>query len=115
MLNIIGINRRIQLKDSIAYQNALTKYGTSHISSGKLTGKTDTDYFYFLCPNCDDGGKNVMRILDYYLVSENEFPYKDLKPKGKTDFILAFELFCHKCKLHNIVKITSAGRQGGIL
>ncbi len=54
-----------------------------------------------------------MRILDRYLIAEEPFRYPELRPKGKRDFIIAFELYCPECKLHNLVKVSSGGRQGG--
>ncbi len=35
--------------DTEEYNKKLSQYGTEEISEGRLTGTTDTDYFYFLC------------------------------------------------------------------
>ena len=101
------------MKGDEDYTKKIAQYGTTEISEGSLTGTTDTDYFYFLCPNCEGGGSHIMRILDYYKVDEQPFKYVELRPKGQCDFIMAFELYCPKCKLRNLVKIMSGGRQGG--
>lgn len=37
------------------------------------------------------------------------------RPKAKKDFTVAFELYCPKCKLHDFVKISNTGWQGGEL
>ena len=87
-------------------------HGSMKIEHGKLTGTTDTDYFYFFCPECGD--THMLQILDYTVVRDGPVEYaKDDRPKAKRDFLLAFELFCHKCKLHDFVKLCNTGWQGG--
>jgi hypothetical protein len=96
------------------YNRMIQKYGADEISGGKLTGTTDTDYFYFLCPKCDGGGSQIMRILSYgQQPDKNDFEYPDLEPAAKISFNFSFELYCPKCKLRNVVKVANNGRQGG--
>lgn len=88
-------------------------HGSSAITNGKLQGSTDTDYFYFFCPNCD--GKQIMRLLDYEIRQEQlENPYNGkLKSKAVRGFTVAFKLHCEKCKLTDFVKVSNLGWQGG--
>ena len=58
-----------------------------------------------------------MRIMDYK-VQESEAGgsrYPEVKPKQKQDFVLAFKLYCPKCKLKDTVKISNTGWQEGEL
>ncbi len=89
-------------------------HGTPAVEDGKLTGKTDTDYFYFFCPKCED--TQIMQILDFRFLKKESAKYKDkYRKKLKREFIIAFELYCHKCKLHDCVKVSNIGWQGGKL
>jgi hypothetical protein len=36
------------------FNNGEPFHGSENIENGKLTGTTDTDYFYFFCPKCGD-------------------------------------------------------------
>lgn len=88
-------------------------HGSDAVQSGKLKGTTDTDYFYFLCPVCEN--QQVMRILEYTVhevLKEN--PYnKSFEKKATEGFTLAFHIYCEKCKLEDFVKISNFGLQGG--
>ncbi len=95
------------------YNKIVNKFSTSDVENGKLTGTTDTDYFYFLCPKCDNGGSHIMRILNFGQLKEREFRYKELKLKSNTFMQFCFELYCPNCKLHTVVKLSNEGRQGG--
>ena len=96
------------------FNNGEPFHGSENISNGKLTGKTDTDYFYFICPKC--GNTHVLQILDFDIVKEEPVEYaKDYRSKVKKDFIIAFELYCPKCELHDFVKVSNIGWQGGKL
>lgn len=89
-------------------------HGSNKISNGKLTGMTDTDYFYFFCPRCAD--THILQILDYTFIKDGSVEYaKEDRPKTNRDFIIAFELYCPKCKLHDFVKLSNIGGQGGKL
>jgi len=73
-------------------------HGSKKIMNGKLTGKTDTDYFYFKCPTCGE----IMQIKDV------------LTNKHKSGAIkVHFKLFCRECRLTDFVKISNQGWQGG--
>ena len=97
----------------MAFNNGKPYHG-NHVSKGRLKGTTDTDYFYFFCPQCD--GRQIMRVLDYG-VHGDEKPggtdYPDERPKQARDFTLAFKLYCPRCALTDFVKIGNTGWQGG--
>lgn len=96
------------------FNNGKPFHGSENISNGRLTGTTDTDYFYFFCPKC--GNTHVLQILDFGIVNEGPVEYaKEDRPKTKKDFTIAFELYCSKCKLHDFVKVSNTGWQGGKL
>lgn len=89
-------------------------HGSVNITNGKLTGTTDTDYFYFFCPKCRNDG--ILRILDFHIISEGAVElYKGLRPKAKKEFTIGFVLHCPECKLRDYVKISNTGSQGGKL
>jgi predicted RNA-binding Zn-ribbon protein involved in translation (DUF1610 family) len=88
--------------------------GSKAIADGRLVGTTDTDYFYFFCPQCGD--RHVMRVLDYDVRHEGPVQaYPDVSPQQVRDFILVFKLYCPNCKLTDFVKIGNTGWQGGRL
>ncbi|MBU4346154.1 MAG: hypothetical protein KKH29_02365 [Candidatus Omnitrophica bacterium] len=96
------------------FNNGKPFHGSENISNGRLTGTTDTDYFYFFCSKC--GNAHVLQILDFGIVNEGPAEYaKEDRPKVKRDFTVAFELYCSKCKLHDFVKVSNTGWQGGRL
>ncbi len=95
------------------YNELTNKIDTGPVSGGKLTGTTDTDYFYFLCPKCDNGGSQIMRILDYGQLPESDFKYSELKPSAKKHFQFCFKLYCPQCKLTTLVKLCNEGYQDG--
>jgi hypothetical protein len=79
---------------------------------GKLHGQTDSDYFYFLCPICDDN--TVMQVLEFDVVKDGPVQYApEQRKKAAHDFSLAFRLYCHTCKLEDFVKLSNTGLQGG--
>lgn len=89
-------------------------HGSSAVQEGKLKGETDTDYFYFICPNCT--GKQVLQIPEYAIHEEAiPHPYNESSPKLKKGFTLAFKLLCPQCNLTDFVKIGNLGLQGGQL
>jgi hypothetical protein len=89
-------------------------HGSEAVQEGRLTGATDTDHFYFLCPVCP--GREMMRVLDWELRSEAPMAaYPDVKPHPAKTFTLAFKLHCQKCKLTDFVKVSNMGWQGGQL
>jgi hypothetical protein len=97
------------------FNNGRPYHGSSMMSDGKLSGTTDTDYFYFFCPHCND--QHIMRVLDYEVLET--YPggerYPEERPKQSKDFTLSFKLYCPKCKLKDFVKISNIGLQGGRL
>ena len=96
------------------FNNGKPFHGSENISGGKLSGTTDTDYFYFFCPECKD--TQILQILDFSIMNEGPVEYAKIdRPKVKKDFTIAFELYCMECKLHDFVKISNTGWQGGKL
>ena len=60
--------------------------------------------------------KQILQILDFGVMTEGPVQYaKENRPKAKKDFTIAFELYCPKCKLHDFVKVSNTGWQGGKL
>ena len=91
-------------------------HGSTDVEQGKLRGSTaETDYFYFLCPNCPD--RDILRILDYCVHAEgSNHPYEtQVTKKAKQGFTLAFQLYCEQCQFTDFVKISNTGWQGGTL
>jgi hypothetical protein len=89
-------------------------HGSDEVTEGRLTGATDTDYFYFHCPKCPSG--TGLQISDYTVVSDGPPEYaKEDRPGAQRDFIIAFELRCQACKFHDFVKVANIGWQGGLL
>lgn len=97
------------------FNNGRPYHGSDAVEDGRLEGATGkTDYFFFFCPNCLD--RHIMRVLDYDVRSEMaENPanthYKKQAGRG---FILAFKLYCEKCKHEDFVKIDNIGLQEGL-
>lgn len=88
--------------------------GSSKVTGGRLRGATDTDYFYFLCPQCPDN--QMLRILDYENREERpDNPYDDIcpGPKAELGFIIGFKLYCCECGLKDFVKVGNLGFQLG--
>jgi hypothetical protein len=81
---------------------------------GKLKGSTDTDYFYFFCPDC--GEDNVLQIIDFTVSADGPVKYDPAhRRKAKRDFVIAFHLLCSTCGLEDFVKVSNIGWQGGPL
>jgi hypothetical protein len=102
--------------NEMTFNDGKPYHGSSTVSDGKLVGTTDTDYFYFFCPRCQD--RHILRILDYgnHVAEEaGGSRYPDEKPKQKKDFTLVFKLYCPHCELTDFVKISNTGWQGGRL
>lgn len=98
----------------MAFNGGGAYHGSEAVTGGRLTGMTDTDYFYFFCPCCAD--RQVMRVLDYDVRREGPVvAYPDEQPRQARDFTLAFKLHCPNCKLTDFVKISNTGWQGGRL
>ena len=95
-----------------AFNGGRPYHGSDKVSEGRLRGQTDTDYFYFLCPQCADN--KIMQILEFDVVKDGPVEYSpDTRPKAKRDFIIAFKLWCYRCHLTDFVKISNIGWQGG--
>jgi len=77
-------------------------HGSDKIMEGKLKGTTDTDYFYFLCPDC----KEIMELKNYHI-----HKYKD----DSKAIRITLELYCRKCKYYDYTKISNVGWVGGKL
>lgn len=95
------------------FNNGKAYHGSEAIKKGKLTGRTDTDYFYFFCPKCPD--RRILRILEHeIMVQEKDNRYnKEFKKKAKGGFTIAFHLICENCKHEDFVKISNLGWQDG--
>ena len=50
------------------FNKGMPFHGSAAVSGGKLTGTTDTDYFYFLCPKW--GETQILQILDYVVTED---------------------------------------------
>lgn len=100
-------------------------HGSEKIMGGKLTGKTDTDYFYFLCPQCPD--QQVMRVLDAIqldklkpdhkneMIKQLENYNRQCKSNTKSHIAISFKIHYENCGMTDIVKIANHGWQVGKL
>ena len=96
------------------FNNGNPYHGSDKVSNSHLVGATDTDYFYFFCPECK--GSQILQILDYTIAFDEPVEYAPaFRVKAKRDFKIAFELYCTECGLHDYVKIANVGWQGGLL
>ena len=98
-------------------------HGSEKVMGGKLTGKTDTDYFYFLCPECPD--QQIMRVLDAIQLDDLKPDEKQqilqtlesynsaFKSNVKSHICISFKIHCENCGLTDIMKISSLGLQVG--
>jgi hypothetical protein len=96
------------------FNNGRPYHGSSQVEKGKLTGATDTDYFYFFCPQCPD--RQILQILEYGVHTpprDNEYNEIISGKKSKYGFTLVFKLYCERCNTTDFVKITNTGWQGG--
>ena len=87
----------------MAFNGDKPYHGTTDVAGGKLTGKTGTtDYFFFLCPKCNNG--NVLRVLEY---ENRNAPSKDRgeKKRPSMNINLAFHLHCTVCDFEDFIKI----------
>ena len=93
-------------------------HGSDKVMDGKLKGQTSTDYFEFLCPDCDDG--QVMYIVDALQNTGSERHHasfakrnemlKNHSVKKRQCFVhLSLKIYCPECKLTDIVKISNLG------
>ena len=79
-------------------------HGTERVMAGKLKGQTDTDYFYFVCPECKD---EILQVE----------PLEDLDDAGIV--ILRLGCYCLMCGLTDSFKIpinagkSNSGWKGG--
>lgn len=89
-------------------------HGSDRVIEGRLVGATDTDHFYFVCPDC--AGSQMLRILEYYVIREEPVQYAaEHRSDAKRDFLLAFDLKCDACGFQDVVKIGNTDWQGGSL
>ena len=91
-------------------------YHGEKVMNGRLRGSTDTDYFYFYCPDCE--GAQIMRILDFgeHRPTSPDNKYNDcFEQKAEIGFTLVFKLYCEQCNLTDFVKISNEGLQAGEL
>lgn len=89
-------------------------HGTEAVMEGRLRGATDaTDYFYFFCPRCPED--RILRVLSsQFTCDEPGNQYNDhFKRKVARSFIIALEVFCEQCGLHDCIKVSNIGWQHG--
>jgi len=96
-----------------AFNKGKGYHGSSDMMNGNLKGASDTDYFYFFCPECPDS--EIMRILEY---GEHQKPEPAIfnehcKSIALYSFVLVFKIHCEKCGLTDFVKIGNRGFQFG--
>jgi hypothetical protein len=93
----------------MAFNNGKPYHGSGAVEGGRLRGRTGrTDYFFFLCPNCNDG--QIMRILEYESRTAAPLVERSEKKRPKEPFNLAFHLYCPICQLEDFVKIDNGHR-----
>ena len=91
------------------FNNGKPYHGSQAVEGGRLKGRTGrTDYFFFLCPICNDG--QIMRILEYEFRPVTRFVERSEKKTPKEPFNLAFHLYCPICQLEDFVKIDNDHR-----
>ncbi len=98
----------------VKFNKGKSYHGSDKVTEGKLKGTTcSTDYFYFICPECDDN--QIMRVLEYEVrVHKEDNEYNEFFKKNATDgFTLAFHIHCEKCGLDDFTKISNIGLQQG--
>jgi hypothetical protein len=80
-------------------------HGSEEISEARLTGRTGrTDYFFFLCPKCNDG--TVLRVLEYERrLIERPLSDRGERAKPSEHLNLAFHLHCPTCQFDDFIKI----------
>ncbi len=89
-------------------------YHGQYVTGGRLTGRTDTDHFYFFCPKCP--GERILQIPDFAVVRDDSPDlYVEMRPGAKRDFTVVFKLYCPRCKLKDFVKVSNTDWQGGTL
>ena len=78
------------------------------VMDGGVRGKTDTDYFYFLCPKC----RGVLQWhLLHFFVGPSDYPEK--RERGIKEEHLRVEIRCAHCKLVGYIKINNDCWQDG--
>jgi hypothetical protein len=86
-------------------------HGSEAVEGGKLTGKTGkTDYFFFLCPHCNDG--SVLRILEYTFRNFAPPPQRQERKTPKQHFNLALHVHCPTCEFDDFIKLDNAHPSG---
>jgi len=72
-------------------------HGTAAVQRGKLKGSTETDYFHFDCPSCDE--KRWGLDVELLGVRDDSEPNH---PKART---ILLGLSCPACGMRDLVKI----------
>ncbi len=99
-------NGKLAYTSKPQFNKAATK--TFGVERGGLTGSTDTDYFYFLCPKCGEVLQhNVLELWEY------PPPYPNTKQSPCQHIVL--EAWCQKCSSRYKFKVSNLGWQGGKL
>jgi len=96
---------------NMAFNEGKAYHGSEAVKGGRLKGRTGkSDYFFFLCPNCD--GEQVMRILNYEFRDVSSPLQREEGKKPTQHFNLAFHLYCPHCQFEDFVKIDNDHRAG---
>lgn len=88
-------------------------HGSNAVMFGKLKGQTDTDYFNFLCPECDDGTGLVIIDCLYQMTNEQEKKFDTNRTRMmmlnkkpcETHVHLRMILKCYHCDFEDMIKI----------
>ena len=78
----------------MAFNNGKPFHGSEAVENGKLQGRTETQYFYLLCPVCNNG--KTLQISEYM---------EETKEPQNHGFTLAFHLKCSECKFDDFIKV----------
>jgi hypothetical protein len=101
-----------QQATAASFNRGAPYHGSEAVEKGKLTGKTGkTDYFLFLCPECNDG--HVLRVLEFEFRNSAPPIQRFEKKTPKKYFNLALHVYCPNCDFEDFIKIDNnhpAGR-----
>lgn len=95
----------------MAFNAGRPYHGSEAIAGGKLSGRTGkTDYFFFLCPKCNDG--NVLRVLEFENRDDAPSKNRGEKRRPSMNINLALHLHCTVCDFEDFIKIDNNHPRG---